>query len=131
MSGISSLVDVAMVTSGTQSLRESAFGETVRPLQVMGDNISTVIVQSVSHGEEASELSGQDLLKRVEQYHHRLDFALPAMRHALNPADRVSGYLRQNFASQADPLGLLPRIRVVAVPSTDRKRPCAFVFVDF
>lgn len=68
-----------------KELRRLGFSAKVRADQLANQSSATNILKLCPlEQDEASELSARDLLQRVEQYHHRLDFALPAMRHALN-----------------------------------------------
>jgi midasin len=89
-----------------KELRRLGFSAKVRADQLANQSSAANILKLCPlEQDDASELSARDLLKRVEQYHHRLDFALPAMRHAMNDhsADIVTYDLQRahGFAESA------------------------------
>lgn len=89
-----------------KELRRLGFSAKVRADQLANQSSAANILKLCPlEQDDVSELSARDMLKRVEQYHHRLDFALPAMRHAMNDhsADIVTYDLQRahGFAESA------------------------------
>ncbi|KAJ9101874.1 hypothetical protein QFC21_003214 [Naganishia friedmannii] len=81
-----------------KELRRLGFSAKVRADQMANQTDATYILKLTPvEANEGLESTARETLSRLEQYHHRLDFALPAMRHALtdHSADIVTHDLQR------------------------------------
>ncbi|KAJ9116871.1 hypothetical protein QFC22_004528 [Naganishia vaughanmartiniae] len=81
-----------------KELRRLGFSAKVRADQMANQTDATYILKLTPvEANVGLESTARETLSRVEQYHHRLDFALPAMRHALteHSADIVTHDLQR------------------------------------
>ncbi|KAJ9113860.1 hypothetical protein QFC19_000053 [Naganishia cerealis] len=95
-----------------KELRRLGFSAKVRADQMANQTDATYVLKlSPIETNAALEPAARETLARVEQYHHRLDFALPAMRHALaehspdivtHDLQRAHGFAESVFAEALD-----------------------------
>lgn len=81
-----------------KELRRLGFSAKVRADQMANQTDATYLLKLTPiESNDGLESTARETLSRIEQYHHRLDFALPAMRHALtdHSADIVTHDLQR------------------------------------